>query len=219
MLFRYNGKKVRIVTEDGQVFTGKAEAYPAGYGLYAFDRAEESLCLGNTFLFLSDIQSIEEINNPSPPALPRDRYDGLIGRLLEGSCWIVDTLPEQVPRNAPGQYFRADRYFRQPERLAALYRRFAELLLRLNCYDRMAVSFDSCEHWEINPEPEAFVRQLSALPPNGFFRAVFEEKEAMIDLDAGDTWLTLFDPGEQLLCRVRALAGAEGLFLWQAPED
>lgn len=60
----------------------------------------------------------------------------------------MDILPERVPEHAGGQYFSVERYFRQPARLAALYRKFAELLLRLNCYADMAVSFDAGEHWE-----------------------------------------------------------------------
>lgn len=137
----------------------------------------------------------------------------LTERLAEGPFRILDILPEQVPAVGGGQYFAVEKYFRGPGRLQALYRRFAEILLRLNCYDDMTVSFDGCEHWERNPDPEAFADRLAALPQNGFFRAVFENRETMIDLDAGDTYMTVYNAREAFAERLRKLAEAEGLFL------
>ena len=49
MLLRYDGKKVRLTDEDGSVFTGTAEVFPSGYGLHEFDRAEESIRLGDIY--------------------------------------------------------------------------------------------------------------------------------------------------------------------------
>ena len=138
----------------------------------------------------------------------------LTERLAEGPFRILDILPEQVPADGGGQYFAVEKYFRGPDRLQALYRRFAELLLRLNCYDDMTVSFDGGEHWEMNPDPEAFADRLAALPQIGFFRAVFANRETMIDLDAGDTYMTVYNAREAFLERLRKLAEAEGLFLW-----
>ena len=43
MLERYDKKKVRLVTEDGDVLTGKAEYFASGFGLVEFGREEESL--------------------------------------------------------------------------------------------------------------------------------------------------------------------------------
>ena len=58
------------------------------------------------------------------------QYDDLIGKLLEGPCWIADVLPEQVPGDSDGQYFAVERYYLQPDRLCTLRRRFAAILLR-----------------------------------------------------------------------------------------
>ena len=49
MLLRYDGKKVRLTDEDGSVFTGTAEVFPSGYGLHEFDRAEETIRLGDIY--------------------------------------------------------------------------------------------------------------------------------------------------------------------------
>ena len=196
MLYRYQNKQVRVTTEDGSVFTGIAEVFPSGYGLHEFDREEEGIQLDDVVLFKSDIRSIEELPQAASETADPRRFDDLMGALLEGPYWIVDILPEQVPADAAGQYFAVERYFLQPERIVPLRRKYAELLLRLNCYADMAVSFD-----------------------NEFLRAVFAEQHAMIDYDHNDTYLTVYDPDAKLIDKVRALSSAEGLFLWQPPQE
>ena len=218
-LSQYQNKQVRITTGDGAVFTGIAEVLPSGYGLHEFDREEEGIQLGDVILFKSEIRTIEELpENPTEVVDPR-RFDDMMGALLEGPYWIVDILPEQVPAEAAGQYFAVERYFLQPERIVPLRRKYAGILLRLNCYVDMAVSFDSCATWETNPDPETFAERVAGLSGNEFLRAVFAEQNAMIDYDRNDTYLTVYDPDSALLDKVRALAAAEGLFVWRAPKE
>ncbi len=218
MLSRYDGKWIRVTAEDGSVFEGTAEVYPSGFGLHEFDRAEESLRLGNVFLFHSDIRKIELPDDLVPSAADPRRFDDMMGELLEGPYLIADILPEQVPADAAGQYFAVERYYLQPKRLRELRRCFAEILLRLNCYFEMHVSFDSCMSWEQAPDPETFVGRLESLRTGAFLRAVFESQHAMIDIEPDETWMTVYDPDSRLLDILGKLAAAEGLFLWSPPE-
>ena len=142
------------------------------------------------------------------------RYDDLMEKLLEGPYWVVDLLPEQVSADAAGQYFAVERYFLQRPRIVPLRRKYAEILLRLNCYADMAVSFDAGASWETNPDPETFVNRVAGLSGHDFLRAVFARQHVMIDYDHNDTYLTVYDPNAALLDKVRALAAAEGLFVW-----
>ena len=219
VLSRFDGKRIQITAEDGSVFTGIAEVLPSGYGLHEFNRAEESVCINDTFIFHSQIRKIEILCEKEPAVFAAGQYDDLMGELLEGPYWIVDILPEQVPADSGGQYFSVERYYLQPERIQKLRRAFAEILLRLNCYYDMAVSFDSCASWEKNPDPEAFADRLIGLSGNSFLRAVFEGRRAMIDIERDDTYMTVFDPDSVLLEKIRALAAAEGLFLWSPPKN
>ena len=219
MLFRYQDKEIRVTTKDGSVFTGIAEVFPSGYGLHEFDREEEGIQLDGVIIFKSDIQTIEEPSKDiSETANPR-RYDDMMGNLLEGPYRIMDILPGQVPANAAGQYFAVERYFLQPERIGSLRRKYAEILLRLNCYYEMTVSFDSCMSWETNPDPEKFADRVVCLSGNDFLRAVFAEQNVMIDYDHNDTYMTVYDPDSAMLDKIRALAAAGGLFVWSPPKE
>ena len=201
------------------MFTGVAEVFPSGWGLHEYDCEEEGIQLDDVILFKSDIRGIEELPEVASGTADPCRFDDMMGELLEGPYWIVDILPERVPADAAGQYFAVERYFLQPERIFPLRRKYAELLLRLNCYVDMAVSFDSCASWETNPDPEAFAERVAGLSGNSFLRAVFAQQNAMIDYDHNDTYLTVYDPGTALLDKVRALAAAEGLFVWAPPQE
>ena len=219
MLFQYQDKELRITTEDGSVFMGIADVFPSGYGLHEFGREEEGIQLDDVILFKSDIRTIEELAKAAPGIADPRRFDDMMGKLLEGPFWIVDILPEQVPADAAGQYFAVERYFLQPERIVPLRRKYAEILLRLNCYHDITVSFDSCASWETNPDPEAFAARVAGLSGNEFLRVVFAKQNAMIDYDHNDTYLTVYDPDSALLNQIRALAAAEGLFVWTPPHE
>lgn len=218
-LQRYQDKAVRITTQDGTVFTGMGSVFPSGYGLHEFDREEEGIQLDDVILFKSDIRSVEELSKTTSEAVSPRRYDDRMGQLLEGPYWIVDILPEQVSADAAGQYFAVERYFLERSRIVPLRRKYAGILLRLNCYYDMTVSFDACMSWETNPDPEAFVERVAGLSGHDFLRAVFAEQNAMIDYDHNDTYLTVYDPDFALLDKVRALAAAEGLFVWSPPQE
>ena len=173
-----------------------------------------------SLLFLSDIQNIEILPEDETGETDPRRFDDLMGELLEGPYYIIDRFPKQVPGDdaTANRYFPVHHYLRNPERMKVLRRKFAEILLRLNCYHEMAVSFDSCYSWEINPEPEAFADKLENFEGNDFLRVIFEKEGAMIDFEPDDdTCMTLFDPKEHLLELVRQLAASEGFFVWQPP--
>lgn len=216
MLEQFNGKRVKILTEDGELFTGQAEHYPSGYGLELFGQAEESLLIEDTHLFPSEIRSITDLDAPAAPPIQPRQFDELMGRLLEGPYRIIDRLPERVPARDGGRFFAVERYFLQPQRQAALRRAFAELLLLLSCYDEMAVSFDACASWERDPDPEPFAARVEALAGNAFLRAVFPAQGAMIDLEPCDLFMTVYGGEGAFLRRLEQLAAAQGCFLWEA---
>ncbi len=142
-----------------------------------------------------------------------------VENLLNGPCGIMDPFPMQIPKNAGGQYFAVEHYLMQTPQRTELYHKFAEILLLLNCYYHMTVTFDGGETWETNPDPKTFVSRTEKLLQNGMLRVFFEEKNTMIDLEGDSTYMTVYDPQGQMTGLLQCFALGHGLFLWMPPRE
>lgn len=130
----------------------------------------------------------------------------LVETLLSKPYWLIDVLPKQVPADGPGQYFAVEPIFLLPPFRDDMYRRFSSVLLKLNCYEDLAVSWDG-EVWETNPSPEELLRVPAMV--------LLEARDALITFAGDDHFMTLYNPDEDLLALIRPLAASEGLFLWR----
>ena len=134
--------------------------------------------------------------------------------IFEKPCWIVDILPKQVPKDSPGQYFAVEEYYLREPRISEIRRKYAEILLKLNCYYDLRISTDYGNVWDVKPLPERLEDAIINIG-NGSFFAVFEEERSLIVLNGDDTYMTVYDPSERMLDILKQLAAAEGLFVWQ----
>lgn len=127
-------------------------------------------------------------------------------------CWIIDVLPMQVPANSRGRYFTVEKYFLS--RLDELSRKFARILIKLNCYRDLLVSTDG-EQWTdaFSPEDLEPLFQESVDSYSPLFIQI-QPSDALVTFSGDDHYMTLYGPDEELLGLVRPLAAAEGLFVW-----
>lgn len=128
-----------------------------------------------------------------------------IDELLQTPCWIIDILPEQVPKDSPGQYFAVEDYYLEEERLAAIKQKHINVILKLNCC--RDISLD--EETAVNPSPERIAGEMRRR-----YLCIMVD-DSMILSEPDDTHMTVFDPDEKLLELIKALAAAEGLFVWK----
>ena len=137
-----------------------------------------------------------------------------IDALFERECWVIDPLPWQAPAEV-GQYFAMDRYWREDARLRSLYARFADLVMKLNCYYDVRVCPGPSEEWTDNPAPERLAQWFSACVPGGGCRylLILIGEGALLHLDGGDLYLSVYNPDVTLQTLVDLLARAQGLFL------
>ena len=90
---------------------------------------------------------------------------------------------------------------------------------RLNAiYDTIRAAIPEAEE-RMSWGMPTFAERVGGLSGNEFLRAVFAGQNAMIDYDHNDTWLTACDQDSALPDKVRALAAAEGLFVWRLPQE
>ncbi len=131
-------------------------------------------------------------------------YDDLTEALLRKACFVIDFLPRRVPEESPGQFWRVEQFFLSDE----LFRKFINILLKLNCYHDFAVWHD--EEWLENPGPEdlaAWIRQ-----PKGVC-IIVKQENVLITVNGTDTHMTVYDPDTETLKMLRELSAAEGLFV------
>ncbi len=141
----------------------------------------------------------------------------MIETLLNRPYWVIDLLPEQVPAESPGSFFAAERFFLSEEYQPALRRRFAEILLKLSCYDELEIGAPDVERLERNPEPEDLYRRVTQNRQD--LCVLLPGENALITLTRDELCMTVYNPPEKLLRRIERLAAAEGLFVWQPPQD
>ncbi|WP_324823944.1 hypothetical protein [Sinanaerobacter sp. ZZT-01] len=147
-----------------------------------------------------------------------DKYDK-IDELLEETCYIVDFLPQRVPKNSEGQYFKIEEYFRKNGEMAKLYQKFADILLKINCYYDFDVSYRGS--WTKNPLPEELADWIKecTFGKKDYMNILIEDESTMIVVNGDDLYLSCYNLNEKMKSLLGKLAAAEGLFLWNTKED
>ena len=135
-----------------------------------------------------------------------------IEELLSKPYWIVDILPKQVPANSGGQYFTIEKYFLKSPHVDAIYRKFAGVLLKLNCYVDLAVFKVEDESWMENPAPDDLERLVLERRP---LIVVLKQSQTMLSITGDDHNMTLYGADEETLQLISSIASAEGLSVWK----
>lgn len=161
---------------------------------------------------ISDWKKILEQENHQKEMNSHDHSDEKIDLLLKQPYHVIDLLPEQVPKDSAGQFFAVEQYYRAPDRLRALHGKFADIILKLNCYYDFQVCYDYGDDWKHAPNPEHLADKIKEMPENGFVRVMLASEEAMIDIDGCDIYMTLYGGTDKLVGIVKRLAESEGLF-------
>ena len=146
------------------------------------------------------------------------RYDELVEELLEQPYRVIDILPVQVPPEGASRFFAAEGYWLEPERLQALYGRFAEVLVKLSCYADFHVYAGQQDSWLEHPQPGGLAEMVRSLVQNpaAFVNILVEGeggKASLVTLTSGDLYMTLYASWPELEALAAQLAASEGLFL------
>ena len=136
----------------------------------------------------------------------------IIDSLQDKHYWLIDILPKQVPAGSAGQYFKVERFLLS--RLDEISRKFARILIRLNCYYDLQVSTDG-EIWILNASPGDLARCFEeSAASHSPLSILIGSDEAIVTFSGDDHYMTIYNPDEDLLDLVRQCAQAEGLFVW-----
>ena len=138
-----------------------------------------------------------------------------IEEYLNKPYWVIDILPKQVPADGRGQYFKIEKYYLEHPQIDIIYRKFTNILLKLNCYEDIDVSHDG-EEWITNPAPhELEAALLGSVTDKHLFYIILKSADVLITVGGDDTYMTVYNPTEDVLELIGSLAGSEGLYIWR----
>lgn len=131
-----------------------------------------------------------------------------IDELLQTPYWIIDILPMQVRADSPGQYFAVERYFLSEGQRSTIKQKHINLVLKLNCYRDISIE----DEGSVNPPPERIADEMK----NRYLCILMGN--SMIISEPDDTYLTVYNPDEELLELIKTIVPSEGLYVWR-PEQ
>lgn len=77
------------------------------------------------------------------------------------------------------------------------------------------VSHDGDE-WMANPAPhELEAALLKCMADRQMFYIILKSADVLITVSGDDTYITVYNPAEEVLELIGSLAGSEGLFIWR----
>ena len=132
---------------------------------------------------------------------------------FERPCQVIDFLPSQVPPEDSERFFAVEPLYLSGKRYRELRERFADVILKLYCYDGLKVYENGEETGEDDPAPGRLSDMIIRARKDLAFH--LPGQDALITLGRDDTHMTVYGASDQLLRRIRLLAGSNGLFVWQ----
>jgi len=211
-LFKYNKKKVRVTTTDGAVYTGKATAHLPGE--MPFELEDTSIEIDHLFISKSDIERIEALEDDIHTIIERrEKRDKLITKLRNGPEKHISIFPEHHSSVESGMWFFIDEYYREEKEQRGLKEKFVSILLKINYFYDIEVSKNDLFKYEIDPNPKKLTKRILNIPRDRFVRIMIPDCDAMIEIEAEQTYMTLFSENKELNGLIEKLAAAEGLFV------
>ena len=138
--------------------------------------------------------------------------NGITERLLEKPYSVIDFLPRRVSADGEGRFFEVEKYYLKGEEAVCLRRKFADILLRLNCYCSFEV-FCGDDAGTRDPAPELLVQRI--IENREHINILLTSSDALISLGTDDTHMTVYNASGELLSLLGQIAAACGMFLWR----
>lgn len=135
----------------------------------------------------------------------------IVDRLLEKTCYIVDFLPQQVPKSCGGQFFKVENYFLNEYERYGIRDKFICIILKAMCYYPVSVY---CGKWIEQPEPEQVVKIIHTITENhsGDMNVVFTSKDALLQFGWDCLNISVYNPDEEMCILFEKIAASEGMF-------
>ena len=141
----------------------------------------------------------------------------IVDRLLETPCYIIDFLPQQVPKDCGGQYFKVENYFLNHYDRYGLKGRLISIILRIMCYYPVSVYWGE---WIEQPTPEEVAEIIDKIMRNqsGWMNMLFPDVDALLQFEWDCMHLSIYNPDDEMRELLEQIAWSEGMFFRKANE-
>ena len=135
----------------------------------------------------------------------------IVDELLSKSCFVVDYLPEQVPANSNGQFFKVETYLLNHYEQHRIYERFVGVILKAMCYYHIAVEWGE---WHDQPTPDFIATTVEEIMCNhsGMLNILFPDEHALLVFEWDCLNLSVYNPNSSMQRLLSSIAQSEGLF-------
>lgn len=144
-----------------------------------------------------------------------DKRNKQVDTLLEKPCYVIDFLPERVPKTSNGQFFAIEHYLLNSAKRSMIKEKFVNVILKLMCYYQVSVLWNS---WIERPPPEMIDNAINEIMENhsGSLNLLFPENNTLLVFEWDCLNLSVFNPTESMKLLMNSIALSEGLFWWKA---
>ena len=141
-----------------------------------------------------------------------------IDRLFEKSCYVIDFIPTQVPKELKGQFFEVEKYLLNHMARYGLLERYINIILKLMCYHQVSVFRDG--EWKKQPSVDAVVEfvEETIQNPSDVLNILFSEKDALLVVDGDCLHMTIYNPDEEMCILLKDIVASEGMFFRKSSE-
>ena len=133
--------------------------------------------------------------------------------LLNKSFFVIDPLPEQVPKTSQGRFFDIEQYFMSHTEIKNHALKIIRIILKLYCY----FSFDVyCKQWFNNIEIKQLAKMIDDIVTckKGDIYILLIDEDCLLHIEGGVLSVTVYNPNTHLQQLLSALTLSENLFWW-----
>lgn len=137
-----------------------------------------------------------------------------IDELLEKPYYVIDFLPQRVPKNNNGHFFDVEYYLLNYEKRHEMKNKYINIILKLMCYYRASILWNG---WNDNPKPTDIENAISEVMENhsGTLNILFSDEDVLLVFEGDCLNLSVYNLSESMKEIAEKIALSEGFFCWK----
>ena len=140
-----------------------------------------------------------------------------IDELLEKPLYVIDFLPQRVPKTSSGHFFDIEYYLLNSEKRHEMKSKYISIILKLMCYYRTSILWNG---WNHHPKPTDIEAAISEIMENhsGTLNVLFPDEDVLLVFEWDCLNFAVYNLAENMKEIVEKIALSEGFFCWKGSD-